>query len=95
MMVWSAISWYFVGPIITHHVRITARKYVDRLDNQVHPIIQTLFPNNDVVFQDDNAPIHTAGTVQAWFEEHEGELQHLLSLDGSTALWTLAALSVS
>jgi hypothetical protein len=21
--------------------------------------------------------IHTAGTVQSWFEEHEGELQHL------------------
>jgi hypothetical protein len=40
-------------------------------------MIQTLFPNDDEVFQDDNAPIHTAGTVQSWFEEHEGELQHL------------------
>jgi hypothetical protein len=40
----------------------------------VHPKIQTLFPNNDAVFQDD---INTAGTVQSWFEEHEGELQHL------------------
>jgi hypothetical protein len=32
-------------------------------------MIQTLFPNNDAVFQDDSAPIHTAGTVQSWFEE--------------------------
>jgi hypothetical protein len=40
-------------------------------------MIQTLFPNNDAVFQDDNASIHTAGTVQLWFEECEGELQHL------------------
>jgi hypothetical protein len=40
-------------------------------------MIQTLFPNNDAVFQDDNAPIHTAGTVQSWFEEHQGERQHL------------------
>jgi hypothetical protein len=47
------------------------------LGNQVHPKIQTLFPNNDVVFQDDNIPIHKAGTVQSWFEEHEGEFQHL------------------
>jgi hypothetical protein len=35
--------------------RITAREYVDKLGNQVHPMIQT-FPNNDAVFQDDNAP---------------------------------------
>jgi hypothetical protein len=40
-------------------------------------MIQTLFPNNDAVFQDDDAPIHTARTVQSWFEEHEVELQHL------------------
>jgi hypothetical protein len=40
-------------------------------------MIQTLFPNNDALFQDDNAPIDTAGTVQSWFEEHEGELQLL------------------
>jgi hypothetical protein len=39
-------------------------------------MIQTLFPN-DAVLQDDNAPIHIAGTVQSWFEKHEGELQHL------------------
>jgi hypothetical protein len=40
-------------------------------------MIQTLFANNNAAFQDDNAPIHTAGTVQSCFEEHEGELQHL------------------
>jgi hypothetical protein len=38
-------------------------------------MIQTLFPNYDAVFQDDKAPLHT--TVQSWFKEHEGELQHL------------------
>jgi hypothetical protein len=50
---------------------------VDSLSNQVHPIIQKLFPNNDAFFQDDNVPIHTDETVQSCFEEHEGELQHL------------------
>jgi hypothetical protein len=65
---------YSVGPIITLHGRIIAR---DTLDNQVHPMIQTFFPNNNAVFQDHNAPIHTAGTVQSWLEEHDGELQHL------------------
>jgi hypothetical protein len=45
---------YSLGTIITLHGRITAREYVDRLGNQVHPMIQTLFPNNDAVFQDDS-----------------------------------------
>jgi hypothetical protein len=40
VMVWEAISWYSVGPIITLHGQITARQYVDRLSNQVHPMIQ-------------------------------------------------------
>jgi hypothetical protein len=76
VIVWAAIAWYSVGPIITLHGRITAREYVGRLRNHVHPTIQMSFLNDDAVFQD-NAPIHTAGTVPSWFEEHESEFQHL------------------
>jgi hypothetical protein len=76
-MVWAAIVWYPVDPIITLHGQIRAREFVDRLDNKVQPMIHMLFPINDAVFQDDNAPIHTAETVQSWFQEHDGELQHL------------------
>jgi hypothetical protein len=43
----------------------------------MHPTIQTLFPKNDADFQGDNATIFTAGIVRSWFEEHEGEFQHL------------------
>jgi hypothetical protein len=52
MMIWAAISWYSVGPIITLHGLIAAREYVDAegLTNQVNPMIQTLFPNNEAVF---------------------------------------------
>jgi hypothetical protein len=39
-------------------------------------MIHTLFLN-DRVFQDSSSPIHTTGTAESWFEEHEGELQHL------------------
>jgi hypothetical protein len=69
-------TWYSVAPIIIFHGRITAREYVDRLGNQVHPKIQTIFPNNDAVFRDDSALIHTAGTVLSWFEERESGLQY-------------------
>jgi hypothetical protein len=41
---------------------------MDRLGNQMHPMILMLFLNN-------NALIHTAGTIQSWFKEHEDELQ--------------------
>jgi hypothetical protein len=43
----------------------------------VHSIIQTLFPKNNAVFQCDNVPIDTAGTLQSWFEEQKSELRHL------------------
>jgi hypothetical protein len=46
---------------------------MDWLGNQVHPMIQTLFLNSEF-FQDDQAPIHTSGTVQSGLEEHKGEL---------------------
>jgi hypothetical protein len=38
----------------------------DRLGNQVHPMIQTLFPNNDAVLQDDSAPTLTAAQHLPW-----------------------------
>jgi hypothetical protein len=63
VMMWAAISWYPVGPIITLHGRITARECVDRLGNQVHSTIQMLFTNKDAVFQNDNVSIHTAAVA--------------------------------
>jgi hypothetical protein len=56
---------YSAGHITTFRGRITAREYVNRLGDQAHPIIQALFPNNDAVFQVNNAPINTAETVQS------------------------------
>jgi hypothetical protein len=55
---------YSVGPIINLHGPFTVREYVVRLGNQVHPMVQTLFPTNDAVSQDESAPIHTAGTFK-------------------------------
>jgi len=41
---------YSAGPKITLNGQITASNYVDILDNQVHPMVQMLLPNNDVIF---------------------------------------------
>ena len=77
MLIWAAISSYSAGPIITLSGRISASDYVDILGNQVHPVVQMLFPNNDAIFQDCSSPEHTAGNVQSWLQEHEDALQHL------------------
>lgn len=77
VMVWAAISWFSVGPMITLQGHITAKDYVNILADHVHPMVQTLFPNGDGVFQDDKAPVHTAHIVQDWFAEHEDEVSHL------------------
>jgi hypothetical protein len=50
---------------------------MDIVGNQVHPLVQMLFPNIDAVFQDDILRIHTARSVASWLEEREDALQHL------------------
>jgi hypothetical protein len=57
-----------VGPIITLDGRITAREYVDRLGNQVHPMIRRYFRTTKQFSK------ITTGTVESWFEENEDEL---------------------
>jgi hypothetical protein len=71
---WTAILWYSIGPMITLP---GLRKYVDRLASQVHPMIQTLFLKNYALFQDDNGPIHTAGTLSHSFKSMKVNFQHL------------------
>ncbi|GFU70885.1 transposable element Tc1 transposase [Trichonephila clavipes] len=39
--------------------------------------LMTSFPGECPLYQDDNAPIHTAKIVQEWFAEDEGEVGHL------------------
>jgi hypothetical protein len=38
----NLVVQYFVGPNITLHGRITAREYVGRLDNKMHPMIHVI-----------------------------------------------------
>jgi hypothetical protein len=53
----NIVVQYSVGPIIACHDQITAREYVDRLGNQVHPMIHTLFLNNNAVSKTTMPPL--------------------------------------
>ncbi|GFY11132.1 transposable element Tcb1 transposase [Trichonephila clavipes] len=77
-MVWGAISWRGLGPLVALYGKVKSAYYVNILGiTQVHPFVQTSFPGECPLYQDDNAPIHTAKIVQEWFAEHEGEVGHL------------------
>ena len=68
VMMWAATSCCSAGPEITLNGWITASDYVGLgiLGNQVHPVVQMFFPNNDAIFQDDSLPIYTSRSVQSW-----------------------------
>ena len=46
------------------HGRINKRDHLQILKDQVHPMAQTLLPEGNAIFQDDDAPIHTARIVK-------------------------------
>ncbi|EFN90115.1 Transposable element Tcb1 transposase, partial [Harpegnathos saltator] len=64
------------GPTITLNDRITANEYLNILNDEVFIMISILLPNT-AIFQDDNAPIHTAKRVHPWFEKHRNIIKHL------------------
>ncbi|GFX96983.1 transposable element Tc1 transposase [Trichonephila clavipes] len=66
-----------LGPLVTLHGKVKAAHYVNILGDRVHPFVQTSFPGECPLYQDDNALIHTAKIVQEWFAEHEGEVGRL------------------
>jgi len=48
--IWAAISWYSLGLIIFLIGGITASDSVDIIGDQVHPVVQRLFPKNVAFF---------------------------------------------
>ncbi|XP_055936661.1 uncharacterized protein LOC129966271 [Argiope bruennichi] len=101
VMLWVAISWISVGPIITLKGRIAAEKYREVLGDQVHPIMLTLFAALDWIFQDDNALIHGAGLVWSSVDENEDKMKCLpwavqspLHLHINESLWSILKCSI-
>ncbi|GFX26776.1 hypothetical protein TNCV_1839491 [Trichonephila clavipes] len=45
--------------------------------SSLHPMLQTLFPGERSVFQNDNVPVHTSRCVQTCLHEHDDEVEHL------------------
>jgi transposase len=60
VMVWACFIKDKLGPIVRLESRITAKIYIKLLENYLLPFISNLENKNNYIFQEDNAPIHTA-----------------------------------
>ena len=49
VMVWAAISWHSLGPILVPDGRVTGKDYRTILEDHVHPMVQTLYPEGGSV----------------------------------------------
>jgi hypothetical protein len=80
-MNWAVISWHSIllVPLLLFETELLQGSTWGWTCRVISCILSTrcsFLPNKNAVFQDYNAPIHRAETVQSWFEEHEVELQH-------------------
>lgn len=71
LMVWGCFVGSRQGPLVSFRGVNTAATYVATLHDTLLPFIQTMPPRlkRDFIFQQDNAPIHTAKLAKAWFAE--------------------------
>jgi hypothetical protein len=97
MMVGTAISCFLLVPLLFFMDELLQGSAWTGWIIRCIPWSRSYFlPNNDAVFQDDNVPIYTAGTVYSWSEQHEGELQHrpwpaqLPDLNIAEPLWSVS-----
>lgn len=71
VMIWGCITYFGVGTITTVKGMINRHKYIEILENNLWPVIARHFPEQDCLFQDDNAPIHRAQDVKDYKEENQ------------------------
>ena len=70
VMVWGCFTKNKLGPLVRLEGRITAVIYIKILENNLIPFINSLENNDNYIFQEDNAPIHTAKITKEWKENN-------------------------
>jgi len=70
VMVWGCFTKHGLGPLVRLDGKITAKEYITVLQNHLIPYMNTLENKENVKFQEDNAPIHTARIAKKWKDEN-------------------------
>lgn len=70
IMVWGCFSIHGTSELYLIDGNATAQDYLYILESNFLPYIDRLYRDR-MIFQQDNAAIHTAGVVREWFEEEQ------------------------
>lgn len=68
-MVWAGFAWRQRGPLILHSGSVTGAVHAELLTEHAIPALKAMFPRKNGIFQQDNAPVHTAKVAQAVLAE--------------------------
>lgn len=74
IMVWGCMSSKGVGKLCFINGTVNAVKYQEILEKELIPSVQTMYPNEEYLFQQDGASCHTAKSTSVWFQNHEMEV---------------------
>ena len=71
VMIWGCFVKNKLGPLVKLEGKITANVYVKEiLEKHLLPFINNLEDKENYIFQEDNAPIHTANIAKKWKEDN-------------------------
>ena len=70
VMVWGCFTRFGLGPLVRLKGRLAAKDYIKVLEDNLLPFIASLHRKKRFIFQEDNAPIHTAKKSIKWKEEN-------------------------
>jgi transposase len=59
-MVWGGFSWQERAPLVLHSGSVTGAVHAALLKEDAIPSFKSIFPRGNGIFQQDNAPVHTA-----------------------------------
>lgn len=66
LMMWGCFSGKGLGPLVKVEGKMNRFGYIEILEHHLLPLIKKEFNCKGYLFQDDNAPVHTAEDVQKW-----------------------------
>jgi len=65
-MIWGCLTFSGVGTVDFVEGNMNAKRYTDILEDNLWQVFVRHFPENNCIFQEDNAPVHRARSVMEY-----------------------------